>query len=283
MPRVPETETQGFLTAGDGTRLFTRNWDSFQPKAHAIVVHGIGEHSGRYEWLAQSLAQRHWVVWALDHRGHGRSGGGRGDCAGLESLIGDLDRLVDLQAETAGHLPCLMVGHSLGGLIALTYAARYPEKIKAVAVSSPALKLTHPPSPLKTAVVTAVSKILPGWPFPNGVNPKNLCHDPAVVDAYERDPLVHRVIRARCAVSLNRAMKESLSLADRLKIPCLILQAGADEVCDPLAVEAFAQRARKSPTTFRSYPDLYHELFNEPQKEQVLADLLAWAEEALRS
>ena len=270
-----------FLEAVDGTRLFVHRWDSFQPKARCVLVHGIGEHSGRYEWLAQNLVRRHFEVWALDHRGHGRSEGNPGDCIGLQQMVADLDRLMDHAARIAGHLPCLMTGHSLGGLVALAYAAQHPEKIRAVAVSSPSLKLTHPTSALKTALVIAVSKIFPGCPFPNGVNPKDLCHDPAVVEAYEKDPLVHRIIRARCAALLRQDMRDSFQWAGRMKIPCLILQAGADEVCDPKAAEAFARSVQAPLATFRLYPGLYHELFNEPQKDAVLADLLRWAEVAL--
>lgn len=263
-----------FLTAADGTRLFVRRWDVANPRGLAVLVHGIGEHSGRYEWLAQQLVQRQIAVRAMDHRGHGRSGGPRGDCVGLDSLVQDLDRLISS--------PCVVIGHSLGGLVALTYAAQHPEKVQAVAVSSPALKLAHPPSALKTFLVETAARLSPQWPFPNGVDPRLLCHDPAVVKAYVTDPLVHRVIRARCAVALRDAMRESPALADRIRVPCLILQAGADEVCDSKTAEAFAQRADGARVTLRAYPGLYHELFNEPQKGRVVEDLIRWLDEVLR-
>ena len=271
-----------FLTSADGTRLFVRRWDAFQPKAVCLLVHGLAEHSGRYEHLAQSLVRRRFFVWAMDHRGHGQSGGLPSDCAGLDPLVADLHLLVQKTAEAMPHLPRILIGHSLGGLIALAYAVGHPEGIRAVAVSSPALQLKHPTPDWKVRMVTATSYFFPAFPFQNGVNPAYLCHDPTVVQTYQQDPLVHRTITARCAVELNRAMKSSLALAGPLRVPCLILQAGGDEVCDPAAAQAFARAAQAASVDFRLYDGLYHELFNEPEKDRVIEDLVRWLEEVLR-
>lgn len=218
----------------------------------------------------------------MDHRGHGRSGGLPADCTGLDQLVGDLHLLAQKAAEAMPHLPLVLIGHSLGGLIVLAYAVRHPSEIRAVAVSSPALKLKFETPPWKVRLVAATSRIFPTLPFQNGVHPRLLCHDPKVVEAYEQDPRIHRTLTARCAVALDRAMRNSLGLAGQLRVPCLILQAGSDEICDPDAIETFAQSVCAAPVTFRRYDGLYHELFNEPQRDQVIEDLIRWIEEQLK-
>lgn len=258
-----------------------RRWEPPVPKTLCLLVHGLAEHSGRYDFTARFLASRGHSVWMLDNRGHGQSEGLRGDCRSLDDFVEDLGLLQRLARTSGAGLPLCLVGHSLGGLIALTYAARHPGEIRAVAVSSPALKLAHETPAWKIALVTAASRVFPTAPFQNGVNPKVLCHDPAVVEAYEKDPLVHHRITARCAVSLRRSMRESLGLAEKLKIPCLILQAGEDAVCDPERAAEFSRRGNGDGITFRRYDGLYHELFNEPQREQVLGDLCRWLDEAM--
>lgn len=273
---------EAFLTASDGTRLFYRRWQADSPaRAVCLLVHGLAEHSGRYSRLAEYLAGRRFSVWAPDHRGHGRSEGRRGDCRSFDSFVEDLRRLAGEAAREEPALARLMVGHSLGGLIALAFAARHPQEIRAVAVSSPALRLAHPTDPVTAFVVTNIAKLLPTVPFRNGVNPRVLSHDPEVAAEYVRDPLVHRVLTARCAVALRDAMRDSPRLAAQLKIPCLILQAGADEICAPQAAEEFARSCSNGLVTFRRYDRLYHEIFNEVEKERVMEDLCQWLESRL--
>lgn len=276
-------QTQEFLLfAGDGTRLWGCRWDPAGPKALCLLVHGLGEHSGRYGRLAERLTQRGFSLWAIDHRGHGRSGGARGDCRSLESFVEDLDLLVQKARQERPQLQKILIGHSLGGLIALAYAVRHPEKIQGVAVSSPALRLAQPPPRAKVLLAHGMARLLPTTPIPNGVDPSVLCRDPQVVASYEKDPWVHRTITARCAVALERTMKAASAWAEQLRLPCLILQAGEDRICDPAAAAEFAARAAASSTRFHRYEGLYHELFNEPERDQVTEDLLRWLEQLVR-
>jgi alpha-beta hydrolase superfamily lysophospholipase len=272
---------EGFFLSRDGVRIFYRRWEAQAVRAVCLLVHGLAEHSGRYEAIARSLNERGYSVWALDHRGHGRSGGRRGDCRRLEEFVGDVRTLAERARARHPDRPQVVIGHSLGGLIALTYAVRFPEGVSAVAVSSPALKLTHEPSPLKRAVVTAVARCFPLARFPNGVNPRYLSHDPTVVEAYRKDPLIFRTLTARCAVALDQAIRNSRALAKQLAVPCLILQAGSDEICDPLEAGRFAQAAAQAPVAFRRYDGWYHELFNEPDRQRIISDLCAWLDRTL--
>ena len=270
----------GVLEASDGIRLFTQRWPAREPQGICLLAHGVGEHSGRYEYLARRLNECELSVWALDHRGHGRSEGRRGDCTKLARFVEDLHLLVERARREFPGLPRLMIGHSLGGLIALVYAVEHPEMIRGVAVSSPALKLAFAPSRFKVKLAQGLARILPRTSLPNGINPDWVCRDPERVRAYETDPLVHRVLTARCAVALREAMASSLTLAGKLRLPCLILQAGADRVCDPEAASEFSKRAGPH-AVFRRYDGLYHELFNEPERDRVITDLIRWIRERL--
>ncbi len=274
--RLKEHPGESFIQAADGLQIFTRRWDAAQPTAACVVIHGLGEHSGRYEALAHDLNGRGFSVWALDLRGHGRSQGRRGDCLSVGEYTADMDLLVDKVREAAPTLPRILIGHSLGGLLTLRYAVAYPEKIKAAAVSSPALRLALKLPKIKVAVAECLDRVAPSTPIPNGVNPRLLSHNPEGVQRYRSDPMVDRVITARCAILLREAMRESPLLAPRLRIPCLILQAGSDAICDADAAGEFAQAAPQRLVEFHRYEGLYHELFNEPERDRVIDDLCAW-------
>lgn len=286
---MPESEfasgKEGFLKTQDGLKLFYRYWDVSQPRAVCLLVHGLAEHSGRYENLAGRLTAKGLSVWIMDHRGHGRSEGIRGDCRSFQEFIDDLHLLKQRAAEALPGLPLFLIGHSLGGLMALAYAVDHPKEIRGVAVSSPALKLTHETPAWKVALVTATAKVAPLTPFQNGVNPADLCRDPQVVEAYRKDPLIHSVLTARCALALQDALRNTLDLAGRLSIPCVIFQSGTDQVCDPQAAQEFARRAAASgaPLSLRRYDGMYHELFNEPERGRVIEDLCQWLDSILQN
>lgn len=276
---------EGFFETRDGLRLFYRHWDVSRPRAVCLLVHGLAEHSGRYGSLAGRLTAKGLSVWSMDHRGHGRSEGIRGDCRFFQEFVDDLHLLKQRAAEALPGLPLFLIGHSLGGLMALTTAVDHPQEIRGVAVSSPALKLAHETPAWKAALVTATAKIAPRVLFKNGVNPADLCRDPQVVEAYRKDPLIHSVLTARCALALQDALRGSLELAGRLNLPCLILQSGTDQVCDPETTREFARRAvsRGTPLSLRRYDGMYHELFNEPERGRVIEDLCNWLDGILRS
>jgi len=277
------TESSDNLVSGDGLRLSYRRWEAAQAKGVCLVTHGIAEHSGRYAGLAKALTEHGLSVWALDHRGHGRSQGRRGDCRTLGDYVQDLHRLLEVSLQATPTLPRILIGHSLGGLIALAFAVRFPSCIKGVAVSSPAFKLAEEPARIKLFAARLFSHLLPTVPIPNGVNPKHLCRDPQVVQDYRTDPLIHRAITARAAMVLRSALSDSIRLAGQLRIPVLMLQAGADRVCDTAAAERFARAVDPKWITTHRYEGLYHELFNEPERGRVMADLVRWTEKVLES
>lgn len=255
-------------------------WYTVQPvepaRAGCLLVHGVGEHAGRYGPVADRLNQCGLTVWAMDYRGHGRSGGRRGHCRAFNELLDDVDRVfTQMRAE---HLPrpAILLGHSLGGLIALAYALTHPKALHAVIASSPALELSLRPSPIKLGLAHALGRVWPTLTVRNEVNPAWLSHDPAVVAAYQSDPLVHPWISLGGYLAIRQAMTWTRARAAQLAVPCLILQAGADRLVSPAASRAFAAQVTSPGHAYHEYPGFYHELFNEVGREQVFRDLTHW-------
>ena len=273
---------QHSLTTADGLRLNCRQWNASHPLAACIIVHGLGEHSGRYDLLAQELVSRSLSVWTVDLRGHGRSEGRRTDCRSFSEFDEDLLLLVEHARGFAPDVPRILIGHSLGGLLALRFAADHPELIRAVAATSPAIGLSLKLPRFKVALVTQLAHWLPTTPIPNNINPHILCRDPHIVSAYQKDPLVHHFLTARCALALQDAIHQAPSLAEKIKVPCLILQAGNDQVCDSKASAQFVQAAKQASATFRVFDGFYHEVFNEPERTQVIEELCQWIQQQLR-
>ncbi|MBX3592070.1 MAG: lysophospholipase [Burkholderiaceae bacterium] len=273
---TPETFT---LARPDGVELHGLCWRPPVADAAAsrtvVIVHGLGEHVGRYATLGDWLAARGWTLRGHDHRGHGRSQGARGKLSSSHDLVDDLAAAIDALAAPASAPPLLM-GHSMGGLVALTYALRHPERIGGLVLSSPALALGL--GVFQKALLAVMSRVAPDVAVNNGLDPSRLSHDAAVVRAYVDDPLVHDRISARLARFLVDGGRDALERAPALSVPTLLIYAGDDRLVDPEGSREFARRAPRSLLVAREYPALWHEILNEsPEgRSAVLADLERW-------
>lgn len=268
------------LTTSDGLRLHLQRWPA-PGAAHGTVqiVHGLGEHIGRYAALAAMLNAAGWHVAGHDHRGHGRSEGARGTIASEHSLLADLGAVSDHVRE-GGRL--LLLGHSLGGLIAARFvaeglrnpAARWFRDVDGLVLSSPAL---DPGLGAAQKLLLAVAAALaPDLRLSNGLKPAWISRDPEVVRRYEQDPLVHDRVTARLVRFIVDAGQVVRSCAPRWQVPTLLLWAGADRCVAPAGSAAFAAAAPPGVVTAQAFPNLYHEIFNEPEREQVLGHLSRW-------
>lgn len=265
--------TTGYLQ-GD-VPLFYQAWRPARPAgAPMVLAHGMGEHSGRYDHVARYLASRGVPVWALDHRGHGRSGGRRLFVRRFGEYLGDLDRFVAHVAAAEGGRPVL-VGHSMGGLIALSYALERPDALAAVAVSSPWLATRARIPPLLRLATPLLAVVAPALPVPQPPNPNALTRDPAMAQRYLEDPLIARVATPRWFVECVRQQRRLLPRARELWLPALFLVAGDDPLVDPDVTRRFYE-AVPDPKAWRYYPDRRHEVFNDLGRDQVLADLWQW-------
>jgi alpha-beta hydrolase superfamily lysophospholipase len=263
------------LAADDGTRLFVRDLlvQTGPLRGGVVLMHGLGEHCGRYAQVARFFNQRGWSVRMYDHRGHGRSGGPRGDVPDDQALLRDARRVI---ADFAAGFeqPPLLLGHSMGGLFAAAFATAALAPLRGLILSSPALALAlSAPQKILLASLGAVS---PGLPVPNGLQTRYLSHDPEVVRAYENDPLVHAKITPRPLRCMLRTVDDAQNRAPSLSIPVLMLVAGDDRMVDARGSEAFFARLPAGTGVLQHYPDFYHEVFNEVQAQRPFGHLADW-------
>ncbi len=264
-------------TTADGVALFWRDWEPVStPVLGGIyLLHGLGEHVGRYDALARELCAAGWRVRAHDHRGHGRSGGARGVLAPAGDLRRDAAELVSRFAAECASAP-LLLGHSMGGALAAELVLSGALPVRALVLSSPALALRL--SAIQKALLWLLGHAAPDLAIANGLRPQWLSHDQDEVQAYVTDALVHRRVSARLLQWMVAAGKVARMHAGRLGVPTLLLYGGADRIVDPEGARQFARQAAQGMLTTREYEAAYHELFHEsaPWRHEALADLLGW-------
>ena len=263
-------------TMADGQRLYVRDWPCRDARHAVLLVHGLGEHSGRYEALARWFNARGWAVRGYDQRGHGRTPGRRGALRRAGDLPDDLAAVYRDYAATLPRAP-LLLGHSMGGLVALRAVLDGGVAPPALVLSSPALR-AHTPRWLRR-LARVLARALPDLPLHNGLPFAGISHDPQVVAAYRRDPLRTALITPRLADFIFRAGAACIDDAPRLRVPTLLLVAGSDRLVDPAGSRDFADGAWATQRlTTRFFDTLYHELFNEaePGRGQVLKQLGDW-------
>jgi lysophospholipase len=269
------------LTSADGTALNARAW---QPAAEApargqvLLVHGLAEHLDRYDHVARALTEAGWRVLGVELRGHGDSAGKRGHVAAWRAYVQDVEAALARAAA-----PCWLLGHSMGGLVALDLALSRVEAgggdppLLGLVLSNPLLGVAVVAPRWKTALAGLLSKLLPRLSLSNEVDPELISRDPRVVRAYRDDPRVFSTITPRWFSEMLAAIERVNGAAGRYDLPLLMLTSDHDGLCNTAAARAFLSRYGGQAQE-RRYPELYHELFNEPEKEQVLAEMLAWLE-----
>ena len=260
----------------DGQRLLLRDWPRHDARGAVLFVHGLGEHSGRYDRLAAWFNQRGYAVRGYDQRGHGRSPGRRGALRHRDDLLADLAAVYHDYAHAAAQRP-LLLGHSMGGLVAARAVLDGALAPPALVLSSPALRSWESPQMIRLASV--LGRLLPSLPLRSGLDASRLSHDPRVVAGYRGDPLRHGWITPRLADFIFREGAACIADAAELAVPTLLLVAESDELVDPAGSRAFARAAAPGgQLTTRFFASLYHELFNEtePGRGQVLMQLGDW-------
>jgi len=270
------------LKTQDGIELFCRTWlpsGPDGPRALVVICHGQAEHSGRYTHVAQFFAERGYAVYAYDLRGQGKSGGVRGHVDRWTQYYDDLWLVIRTAKARRSGLKLFIIGHSLGGLIALGYATRRPKTITGVVVSSPGLAFVVKVPLWKKALAAVLSRITPRMAFQTGIQAEQLSHDPAVAAAYKSDSIRYAPVTARFYVEWNRATQAVLEDAKSFAVPCLFMPAGADQICSAQATVDFYNNDPHPDKQLVVWEGLYHEIFNEPEKEKVLETAAAWIAE----
>ena len=263
------------LRAGDGASLLARAWaPGGVPNAAVCVVHGLGDHSGRYRHLRDALLRGGYAVSAFDLRGHGRSDGRRGDLR-IDDAMGDIALVLADTRRRFGPIPCFLYGHSLGGLLVIHYALRRHPPLAGVVAAGPPFHTALRDQRAKRLAVRAVGSLLASVTLRSGLDATLISRDPNVVAAYRTDPLVHCRGSLGFARDAMAAAEADLADADRFSLPLLIMHGGADQLTSPSGSRLFAERV-PGDCTVKIYDGLYHEIHNEPERQRVFEDLLSW-------
>jgi alpha-beta hydrolase superfamily lysophospholipase len=281
LPAMPIAPPLTSILTADGLALHLHEWPRDDARGTVLIVHGLGEHIGRYAHVAAQLQRCDRRVVGYDQRGHGASEGARGRLARADDLLRDLALVVDaVRAQYPG--PLVLLGHSLGGLVAARFVAGGLEKpapawwrpVDALVLSSPALDAGL--GAAQRALLAVLGPIAPNLALGNGLKPAWVSRDPAVVAAYIADPLVHDRATPRLVRFVVDAGAFVRARAAQWRVPTLLLYAGSDRCVLPAGSAAFAQAAPPGVVTAQVFPDLFHEIFNEPEQAQVFAALAAW-------
>ena len=274
----PIVET-GFLSRPDGTRLF---WRAKRPaedvpsKALVVVVHGLAEHSGRYQHVIDFLVAAGYGCIAPDHRGHGDSTGKRVFVERFREYADDLQAIVALgQGQVPGR-KVVLLGHSMGGLIAILHLIDYAGVAELAVLSGPGVGIAAPVPKWKDLLGRVMSKAWPGLSIPTGIPPEHVSRDPAVVKAYAEDPKVSKQATARWYTEFLGAQARAFDKAAGIKVPLLVVCGGQDKLVSMAAEERWFKAVGSADKTFTPYPALYHEVMNEPEQAVVLGDIQRW-------
>lgn len=267
---------ESYLTGVGGLRIYWQCWlPESQPHAVVVIAHGASEHSGRYAHVAARLLADGYAVYAIEHRGHGRSEGPRALVDRVDNVVADLDSLVVLAAAAHPDTDVFLLGHSLGGLIAVSYALRHQDRLSGLLLSGPLAALEAAPLPQRV-IAGILSALAPRLSLV-AIDSSLVSRDPAVVQAYVEDPLVyHGKLPARTVTELAGAIASFPTAVQEITIPTLIMYGTADGLCPPEGSLMLEQRLGATDKTVKAYDGLYHEILNEPEQDRVLDDISSW-------
>lgn len=292
--RSGEPREASFFTTFDGEGLFWRRHPpdgDQEPRAVLAVVHGFGEHSGRYGFLVDAMTARGYALATFDLRGHGRSPGPRGHLDRYSNYLDDVGAFLRVVRSAWPSGPLVLVGHSMGGLIAASYVERETVRsegergpaLDGLVLSSPFLGLRMKVTPLKLWAARLLSHMAPRRAMSNELRPEDLSHDQRVVAASRKDPLNHKAATPRWATEIFKAQRDAVAHAADLRLPLLLMYAGDDRIADAAVTRSLGERVAAAGATVICYEGYYHEIFNEVERERVFTDLDGWLDRLVTS
>lgn len=269
--------------SSDEITFFIRGWEPEhgEPKGLVALVHGLGEHTARYSHVGKVIAKAGYALVGFDLRGHGKSGGPRGHASSLDEYMQDIRQFFRLMEERYPEIPHFLYGHSLGGLLVLAYAIQYGAHLKGVVATGPGLRSSLQEQKAKLAMVHLLGSLLPTVTVQSGLDAASISRDAAIVEAYKNDPLVHY----NASLGFGKAALQAIDLcfthAKEFPVPLLIMHGKADKIAYSSGSEEFVEqlRAAGKNVTLKLWDDLYHEVHNEPEKEEVFKFMVAWLDQ----
>ncbi len=275
-------EFESSWTDKQGLKFYSKGWEpDGKPKAVVALVHGHGEHIGRFAHVGRAFNEAGYAVMGFDLRGHGQSGGPRGHTPSFEAFMQDIDLFLEQVRRRYPGLPMFLYGHSIGGALVLNYGLRRKPDVKGVIATSPALHTEPEQHPDKVILAKVLGGLLPTVVISTGLQTSMLSHDPAVAEAYTNDPLVHDRISLGFGKIMLEANQWALQHASEFPLPLLLVHGTEDKIAYPSSSEEFAA-ALGGKATLVLWDNLYHETHNEPQKAEVLKTTIQWMDEHLK-
>lgn len=276
---MPEyAHNTGEIMSRDGTKLFFQAWKKARPEGVLLICHGVGEHSGRYNNLLEHIKDLRLSVYAIDHRGHGRSQGKKGHIMSFDEYIDDFNLLAARAGKENPDLPVIILGHSMGGVIAFKYVLKYGQNFSGLILSSAGLKAKVEVPRLKITAALFLSRVWPSLTLSSGIDSNLISRDKNVVENYIKDPLVHDRVSSRWYTEFTAAGQECLRRAAEINLPVLIIHGQADDIVDHSGSEEVMQKASSQDKQLHIFEGLYHETMNEtlPDREKVLNTVKAF-------
>ena len=270
------THEEGRFKGEGGLEIYWQAWLSDgEPRAVIVLAHGASEHSGRYAWTGEQLNARGYAVYAIDHRGHGQSAGSRAVIDRMHNAVEDLHTLVERAQGAHPGRPLVLLGHSMGGCVALAYTIEHEDALDALMLSGP-LAVLEAASPVQRVAGRVLSAVAPSLGVV-GIDSTAVSRDPQVVADYDSDPLnYHGKLPARTVAELSSAIEDFPAAVTRFRLPLLVMHGTADRLVPIAGGEMVAERAGSEDKTFKRYDGLFHEILNEPERRQVLNDMADW-------
>jgi len=276
--------TEPISDMSEDVTFYMQGWEpDEEPKAVVCLIHGLGEHTGRYEHVGKAMNEAGYALFGFDLRGHGQTGGSRGHIPSFDIVMQDIRQFVEFQRQNNPGLPVYLYGHSLGGLFALAYTLQYPDGINGVIATGAALHSPLLEQKVKVATVKMLGSLFPSLIIPTGLDPSTISRDPAVVQQYVNDPLVH----GKSSLGLGKTTLEAVNLcfahANIFPLPLLIMHGKKDTLVYPSGSEEFARLASETnkDVTLKLWNGLYHELHNEPEQTEVFKVMIEWMDKHL--
>ena len=267
----------------DNIEIFAQVWEPpvVAPRAIVCLVHGLGEHSSRYAHVAEAFGKEGFVLFAFDQRGHGKSGGARGHFSSADDFMNDIDLFLEQARAQYPGLPLILYGHSLGGIFVLHYSLKRNPNVKGVIATSPALHSALEQQPIKVSMAKILGAISPTTSIASGLDPQAISRDPAVVQTYIKDPLVHDKATLGFGKLMLGVNKWTLENAANFPLPLLLMHGKMDTIAFPSSSTEFAATL-KDRCTLILWDGAYHELQNELEKVEVFKTMMMWMDARLR-
>ena len=276
--------TKSNTDMNDDVTFYMQGWEpEGKPKALVCLIHGLGEHTGRYAHVGDALNKAGYALFGFDLRGHGQTGGPRGHFPSLDVVMQDIRQFVAFQKQNHPNIPVFLYGHSLGGLLTLSYVIKNPEGIKGVIVTGVALHSPLLEQKSKVAMVKVLGSLFPSMIIPTGLDPSTISRDPAVVQKYVNDPLVHDKSSLGLGKTTLDAVNQCFAHANNFSLPLLIMHGKMDRLTYPSGSEDFAKLVGETnkDVTLKLWEGLYHEIHNEPEQAEVFKVMIEWMDKRL--